>query len=134
MRFLTKWVTKMPTTDKPVSKWNVRDFQSYLKAEHERLFGLPYVPMRGWKAEAGMLGRWVGTNRKPGEYGPEITKRFIDLCFAEYRPTAEWPGISFGFMQTYMGRNLQRAVAEIRDEEEAKQRREQQAEIGDDFY
>ena len=124
----------MTTTDKPVSKWNVRDFQSYLKAEHERLYGVPYVPMRGYQAEAGMLGRWVGTKRKPGEYGPEVTKRFIDLCFAEYRPTAEYPGISFGFMQTYMGRNLQRAVAEIKAEEETQQRREQQAEIGDDFY
>ncbi|ASB87664.1 hypothetical protein [Bacillus sonorensis] len=124
----------MPTTDKPVSKWNVRDFQAYLKAEHERLFGVPYVPMRGWQAEAGMLGRWVGTKRKPGEYGPEVTKRFIDLCFAQYRPTADWPGVSFGFMQKWMGRNLQRAVAEIRAEAAAQQRREQQAEIGDDFY
>ncbi|MBG9915238.1 hypothetical protein ABD67_09995 [Bacillus sonorensis] len=124
----------MTTTDKPVSKWNTRDFQAYLKAEHERLYGVPYVPMRGWQAEAGMLGSWVGTKRKPGEYGPEITKRFIDLCFAQYRPTADWPGISFGFMQTYMGRNLQRAVAEIKAESATQQRREQQAEIGDDFY
>ncbi|MGN9867376.1 hypothetical protein [Bacillus swezeyi] len=124
----------MPTTDKPVSKWNVRDFQSYLKAEHERLFGLPYVPMRGWQAEAGMLGSWVGTKRKPGEYGPEVTKRFIDLCFAEYRPTVEWPGVNFGWMKTYMGTKIQRVSAEIKAEEEARQRREQQAEIGDDFY
>ncbi|MFZ8007647.1 hypothetical protein ACG2QI_22930 [Bacillus sp. GM2] len=125
----------MTTYDsKPVAKWNTRDFQAYLKAEHERLYGVPYVPFRGYQAEAGMLGHWVGTKRKPGEYGPEITKRFIDLCFAQYRPTAEWPGISFGFMQTYMGRNLQRAVAEIRAEEAAQQRRKQQAEIGDDFY
>ena len=124
----------MPTTDKPVSKWNTRDFQAYLKAEHERLYGIPYVPMRGWKAEAGMIGRWVGTKRKPGEYGPEITKRFIDLCFAEYRPTAEWPGVNFGWMKTYMGTKIQRVAAEIRAEEEAQQRREEQAEIGDDFY
>ncbi|MED2979532.1 hypothetical protein P4284_22995 [Bacillus swezeyi] len=124
----------MPTTDKPVSKWNTRDFQAYLKAEHERLYGVPYVPMRGWQAEAGMLGRWVGTKRKPGEYGPEVTKRFIDLCFAEYRPNPQYPGVSFGWMKTYMGRNLQRAVVEIKAEEAAQQRREQQAEIGDDFY
>ncbi|QAT64669.1 hypothetical protein EQZ20_06965 [Bacillus glycinifermentans] len=124
----------MPTKDKPVSKWNTRDFQAYLKAEHERLYGVPYVPMRGWKAEAGMLGSWVGTKRKPGEYGPEVTKRFIDLCFAEYRPNPQYPGISFGWMKTYMGRNLQRAVAEIKAEAAAQQRREQQAEIGDDFY
>ncbi|MGL3988376.1 hypothetical protein ACSHMG_18915 [Bacillus [licheniformis] CMCC 63516] len=124
----------MPTTDKPVSKWNTRDFQAYLKAEHERLYGIPYVPMRGWKAEAGMLGSWVGTKQKPGEYGPEVTKRFIDLCFAEYRPTAEWPGVNFGWMKTYMGTKIQRVAAEIKAEEVAQQRREQQAEIGDDFY
>ncbi|MEK5503480.1 hypothetical protein [Bacillus sp. FSL M8-0168] len=127
----------MTTTDKPVSKWNVRDFQAYLKAEHERLYGVPYVPMptrEPWKAEAGMLGSWVGTKRKPGEYGPEVTKRFIDLCFAEYRPNPQYPGISFGWMKTYMGRNLQRAVAEIKAEAVAQQRREQQVEIGDDFY
>ncbi|MCY9329980.1 hypothetical protein MOF21_08525 [Bacillus haynesii] len=124
----------MPTTDKPVAKWNTRDFQAYLKAEHERLYGIPYVPMRGWKAEAGMLGDWVGTKRKPGEYGPEVTKRFIDLCFAEYRPTAEWPGVNFGWMKTYMGTKIQRVAAEIQAEEAAQQRREQQAEIGDDFY
>ncbi|MCY8738891.1 hypothetical protein [Bacillus haynesii] len=124
----------MPTTDKPVAKWNTRDFQAYLKAEHERLYGVPYVPMRGWQAEAGMLGSWVGTKRKPGEYGPEVTKRFIDLCFAEYRPSATWPGVNFGWMKTYMGTKIQRVAAETRAEEEAQQRREQQAEIGDDFY
>ncbi|MEC0496607.1 hypothetical protein [Bacillus glycinifermentans] len=37
----------MTTTDKPVSKWNTRDFQAYLKAEHERLYGVPYAPFRG---------------------------------------------------------------------------------------
>ncbi|MCY9225945.1 hypothetical protein MOF11_13010 [Bacillus haynesii] len=43
----------MPTTDKPVAKWNTRDFQAYLKAEHERLYGVPYVPMREQQAEIG---------------------------------------------------------------------------------
>ncbi|MEH6861473.1 hypothetical protein [Bacillus velezensis] len=102
---------------KPVANWNTRDFQAYLKAEHQRLYGVPYVPMHGYRAEAGMLGRWVGTKRKPGEYGPEITKRFIDMCFADYKPSIDWPGVSFGWMQPYMGRNLQRAVSAVLAEE-----------------
>ncbi|CAF1803502.1 hypothetical protein [Bacillus subtilis] len=112
---------------KPVAKWNTRDFQAYLKAEHERLYGVPYVPMPvrdPWKAEAGLIGRWVGTKRKPGEYGPEVTKRFIDLCFAEYKPSLEWPGVSFGWMRKWMGRNLQRAVNELKAEQKRTERNE----------
>ncbi|OQV53339.1 hypothetical protein [Bacillus velezensis] len=109
---------------KPVAKWNTRDFQAYLKAEHERLYGVPYAPFRGYQAEAGMLGRWVGTKRKPGAYGPEITKRFIDMCFADYKPSIEWPGVSFGWMQTYMGRNLQRAANAVGAEQKRAERNE----------
>ncbi|AKD28945.1 hypothetical protein AW02_007930 [Bacillus velezensis NJN-6] len=115
---------------KPVAKWNTRDFQAYLKAEHERLYGVPYVPMRGYQAEAGMLGRWVGTKRKPGSYGPEITKRFIDMCFADYKPSIEWPGVSFGWMQTYMGPNLQRASSAV----QAEQKRADRSEGVDDAW
>ncbi|WP_230122501.1 hypothetical protein [Bacillus velezensis] len=79
---------------KPVANWNTRDFQAYLA--EQRLYDVPYAPFRGYQAEAGMLGRWVGTKQKPGAYGPEITKRFIDLCFAEYKPSLEYPGLSFG--------------------------------------
>lgn len=71
-----------------------------------------------------MLGRWVGTKRKPGEYGPEITKRFIDMCFAEYKPSLEWPGVSFGWMQTYKGRNLQRVSSAVQAEEKRADRNE----------
>ncbi|PAK29584.1 hypothetical protein CJ467_14395 [Bacillus velezensis] len=115
---------------KPVAKWNTRDFQAYLKAEHKRLYGVPYVPMRGYQAEAGMLGRWVGTKRKPGEYGPEITKRFIDMCFADYKPSIDWPGVSFGWMQTYMGTNLQRVANAV----EAEQKRAERNEGVDDTW
>ncbi|WEZ21195.1 hypothetical protein P5661_06350 [Bacillus subtilis] len=71
-----------------------------------------------------MLGRWVGTKREPGKYGPELTKRFIDLCFAEYKPSLEWPGVSFGWMQKWMGRNLQRAVNELKAEQQRAERNE----------
>ena len=96
----------------PVEKWNTAHFTRYLIAEHKRIIGIDYTPFRGYQAEAGMLARYIGTTRKPGQYDKALVKAFIDACFAEYKPSAQWPGLSFGFMQTYMTRNLQRLQAE----------------------
>lgn len=95
-----------------VSKWNTRHFRDYLNDEHKRRYGVDYVPFRGYQAEAGMLGRFIGTARKPGQYDKALVKAFIDACFDEYKPSAQYPGLSFGFMQTYMMRNMQRLQAE----------------------
>jgi len=99
-------------TELPVADWNTRHFRDYLTDEHKRRYGVDYVPFRGFNAEAGMLGRFIGTARKTGQYDKQTVKRFIDACFDEYKPSAEYPGLSFGFMQTYMMRNLQRLQAE----------------------
>ena len=96
----------------PVDKWNTRHFAHYLADEHKRLYGVDYVPFRGYQAEAGILGRYIGTTKKPGLYDKALVKAFIDACFAEYKPSAQYPGLSFGFMSTYMTRNLQRLQAE----------------------
>lgn len=95
-----------------VTAWNTRHFANYLADEHKRLYGIDYVPFRGYQAEAGMLARYIGTAKKPGLYAKPLVKAFIDACFAEYKPTREYPGLSFGFMSTYMTRNLQRLQAE----------------------
>lgn len=95
-----------------VTKWNTRHFTDYLKAEHKRLYGIDYTPFRGYQAEAGIIGRHIGTAKKPGQYDKTLIKAFIDACFAEYKPTAQYPGISFNFMATYMTRNLQQLQAE----------------------
>lgn len=105
----------MPTKkydELPVDKWNTAHFTQYLKAEHKRLYNVDYTPFRGYQAEAGILGRYIGTAKKPGLYAKPLVKAFIDACFAEYKPSAQYPGISFGFMSTYMTRNLQRLQAE----------------------
>ena len=95
-----------------VTAWNTRHFTDYLKAEHKRLYNVDYTPFRGYNAEAGILGRYIGTAKKPGLYDKALVKAFIDVCFSEYKPSAQWPGLSFGFMSTYMTRNLQRLQAE----------------------
>ncbi|TWL25251.1 hypothetical protein CHCC16736_4134 [Bacillus licheniformis] len=89
----------MPTTDKPLSKWNVRDFHSYLKAEHERLYGVPYVPIptrEPWKAEAaggnrrrlllnGGIARWHVDCVKNAEKRGKDQIRFVLSKMAYFR-------------------------------------------------
>ena len=96
-----------------VDNWNTTHFRDYLIDEHKRILGIDYAPFRGYNAEAGILARHIGTAKKPGQYDKALVKSFIDACFAEYKPTREYPGLSFGFMSTYMTRNLQRLQAEV---------------------
>lgn len=52
------------------------------------------------------------------EHKPEATKQFIDACFADYKPTREYPGLNFAFMYSYMrSRLLPRVLEEIRKKE-----------------
>lgn len=99
----------MPT-EKPIEKWTVRDFHNYLMNEHSRILGVQYVPFRSWRVEQGLLGGIIGTtgkNGKTGTHGKATIKDFIDNCLATYKPTKDYPGISFGFMWTYKKNYLQ---------------------------
>ncbi|MGG0757506.1 hypothetical protein [Brevibacillus laterosporus] len=92
--------TKLPPakdwSNRPVDKWNTTSFTHYLTDRHTELYGLPYVPARGWRAEQGMIKRMID------EHGAEMVKRFIDGCFREYKPTRQYPTLTFTFMYTYM--------------------------------
>lgn len=99
-------------TELPVDKWNTAHFKQYLVAEHKRRYGINYVPYIGYGAEAGMIGDLIGTAKKPAQYERALIKRFIDVCFDEYKPSPQYPGVSFGWMTKYMSRNLQRLQAE----------------------
>lgn len=105
--------------EKPVEKWNVRDFHAYLQAEHQRRFNVIYAPMKSWRTEQGLLGNIVGTAKKKGTHDKALIKAFIDRCFANYKPTQDYPGISFGFMWTYMQRELQLAELDVKKKREA---------------
>ncbi|WP_231929030.1 hypothetical protein [Brevibacillus sp. SKDU10] len=49
------------------------------------------------------------------EHGTEIVKRFIDGCFRTYKPTRQYPTLTFTFMYTYMrARVLATALREER--------------------
>lgn len=102
----------MTETNKPVAEWNTTDFRDYLEYEHKRLLGVSYRPYKNWAQELALIGRRVGTKKKPGDSTPEFTKAFIDECFRTYKPTKEFPGISFSFMWQFRANVWQRMEAE----------------------
>src|SRR5690554_6946012 len=118
-------------TDKPVEKWNVRDFHTYMQAEHLRRYGVSYAPMRSWRTEQGLLGNIIGTAKKAGTHDKALIKAFIDRCFANYKPNANYPGISFGFMWTYMQRELQLAELDAKRAEAVAQASEEMEDLAE---
>ncbi|PEC58409.1 hypothetical protein CN556_25055 [Bacillus wiedmannii] len=104
-------MTRISTKDfrnLPIEKWNVTTFREYLKHEHEERYKIPYVT-RSHAMEGRMLKVFIA------EHKPEATKQFIDECFADYKPTREYPGLNFAFMYSYMrSRLLPRVLEEIR--------------------
>ena len=81
--------------DKPVSEWKARDFQLYLQEQHEATYGIKYTA-RNYAVDTRMIRNFTK------EHGNEVTKVFIDLCFANHKTSERYPGLNFGFMQTYL--------------------------------
>lgn len=103
--------------NRPIDTWNVTTFTEYLRDKHVELFGIDYAPFVGkWGAEQGILGDLIGTqsrtNPKSRTASNADVKRFIDETFASYKPSAKYPGTSFGFMWTYRKTEWQRIQAE----------------------
>lgn len=104
---MTKKATHYSET--PIDKWNAAHFQAYLADEHVKHYGIQYASAGGKLAERNLIAKYIGTARKPGMYRKETLKAFIDACFTQYKPTQQYPGLSFWFMQEYMTRLLQQA-------------------------
>lgn len=109
---------KPPAKDwrnRAIDDWTVATFQAYLCDEHERLYGIKYTARN-----YGMEGRWI--KLMLAEHGAEVVRKFIDACFAEYRPTPQYPGINFSFMFCYQkNRILPRVLAGQKRNEQTKQ-------------
>src|SRR5690625_3972194 len=89
-----------------LSNRNVVTYTKYLRDKHREQFGVDYAPFGGkWAIEQGILGDLIGTqsrtNPKPRAASNAAVKRCIDETFAEYKPTAQYPGTPFGVMWVY---------------------------------
>lgn len=119
-----------PATDwqaRDIEDWNTTTFHAYLSDKHREMFGVDYVPFRGWNAEKGMIGNLIGTKTKKATAEKAMVKRFIDETFRDYRPSPEYPGTSFGFMWTYRKNVWQRIQAESKRRQAAQVKTEEQA-------
>ncbi|MGR6109206.1 hypothetical protein ACU4EV_14650, partial [Staphylococcus aureus] len=78
-----------------------------------------YVP-RSWTFEQGVIKRALN------EYGAKAVRETIERAFAEYRPSADYPQLTAGFLLTYMlPRIMPRVLAEM---ETAKRRQAAESE------
>jgi hypothetical protein len=90
-----------------LADWNATTFAAYLAERHADMLGIQYVAGNSVARERAMLKRMID------EYGPDVTRHFIDACLAEYKPTPQYPGVSFTFMYSFMrARVLPRVLAE----------------------
>ncbi|PRT35309.1 hypothetical protein [Bacillus wiedmannii] len=119
-------MTRISTKDfrnLPIEKWNVTTFREYMVHVHVMKYKIAYVT-RNYAVEGRMLKAFIA------EHGPEATKRFIDACFADYKPTREYPGLNFAFMYSYMrSRLLPRVLDEIRRRGEQQRRKREYIEV-----
>lgn len=115
--------------ERNIDDWNTLTFTEYLKDKHVEVFGIPYVPMRGWRFEQGQIGRAVGTKSKRGEYSKAVVKRFIDEGFRTYTPTSQYPGTNFGFLYSYRRNILQKIAAEEQADKRKAERQQAQEDV-----
>ena len=92
----------------PTEKWTVTTFRQFLADQHEAKYGIKYTT-RSFAIE----GRWL--KAMVAEHGPEVVRNFMEACFAEYKPTRDYPGLNFAFMFSYQrARILPRVLADVK--------------------
>lgn len=96
----------------PLEHWNVRTIHAMIIDLNAEKFAVDkYVPLRGWGFEQGAIKRTLE------EYGAAALRTTIERAFAEYRPSAQYPQLTAGFLIAYM---LPRIMPQVLAEEKRK--------------
>ena len=123
----------------PIEKWNTNTVHAFLIDETKRRFDAEYVPggkgsrQQRWIAEKGMIKRELQRR------GPEVVRKFIEICWREYRTSnpSRFPYPTFGFMIGFMDRHwidAERAVQEGEGFEGITKTDEVVTDINDDWF
>ena len=109
-------MTKVPVSnwrELPYEKWSVTTVRAFLKERHEAIYGIPYVT----RSHA-MEGRLIKTMLT--DHGAEVVRTFAEVCFVEYKPNQQYPGLNFAFMFSYMReRTLPKVLLKLKTQEQA---------------
>ncbi|MEK5109906.1 hypothetical protein MHI57_24905 [Cytobacillus sp. FSL K6-0129] len=98
----------------PIEKWNTTTFHEYLSDRNRELYGVTYQPFGSgsvkerWSVERGQLKNAII------EYGAEVIREYIDICFATHRVNPQYPAMSFGFVYAYKRAELQQAELAVK--------------------
>ena len=100
----------------PYADWNTITVHQMFADMNRDSYGVEkYVPLRSWSFEQGVIKRALT------EYGAEALRETIERAFAEYRPTAQYPQLTAGFLIAYM---LPRIMPQVLAEVETQKRRQ----------
>ena len=93
----------------PYEDWNTATVHAMIIDLNAEKYGVDkYVP-RSWSFEQGVIKRTLT------EYGAEALRETIERAFAEYRPTAQYPQLTAGFLIAYM---LPRIIPQVLEEQQ----------------
>ena len=103
--------------------WNVNTFMAYIADKTKELYGVDYAPggtgvkTSRYSRERGMMKNAIG------QYGNAVVKRFIEICWREYRTNKpeQYPYPTVVFMISYMDRYFAQAQSEVARESRRKQ-------------
>ena len=109
-----------------IDDWNVTTFHQFIIDGTRERYGVEYAPGGGgsrsqrWMREKGML------KQAQQAYGNEVLRKFIEMCWREYRTNQpdKYPYPTFSFMYAYMDRCLPEAQAEVEREKRKEQSKE----------
>ncbi|SHE65789.1 hypothetical protein SAMN05444392_102256 [Seinonella peptonophila] len=104
-----------------IKDWNAVTFRAYIVNQHHLIFNSKYFT-NSIQAENANIKRMYE------EFGKEVTKVFIDICFQNFKPRPPYRGVSFMFCFSYLrSKYLPLAINQV--EQQIEQEKHQQASL-----
>lgn len=104
--------------EREIKDWNAVTFRAYLTELHEKEYKSKYFT-NSIRMENPCIKRMYT------EFGKEVTKTFIDICFQNYKPRPPYRGVNFMFCYTYLrSKYLPLAIERISQELEQEKHKE----------